>query len=81
MTVRTDKWCPPTWQPWNGQTPTPYWNCSPRERWSAHRRGPAGPSTPSPPATQAMEAGAAVPARQRPTALGLFTLAYLMGGA
>ncbi|MFI1213018.1 MFS transporter, partial [Streptomyces sp. NPDC020802] len=31
--------------------------------------------------TQAMEAGAAVPARQRPTALGLFTLAYLMGGA
>lgn len=31
--------------------------------------------------TQAQEAASAVPDRQRPTAIGLFTLVYLMGGA
>ncbi|MFD0516177.1 MFS transporter [Streptomyces aureus] len=32
-------------------------------------------------ATQSMAAASAVPERQRPTAIGLFQLAYLMGGA
>ncbi|WP_367133831.1 MULTISPECIES: MFS transporter [Streptomyces] len=31
--------------------------------------------------TQSMEAATSVPGHQRPTAIGLFTLAYLMGGA
>ncbi|WP_424886745.1 hypothetical protein [Streptomyces sp. XH2] len=31
--------------------------------------------------TQSLEAASAVPDRQRPTAIGLFTLVYLMGGA
>ncbi|MEU8548205.1 hypothetical protein AB0C81_14650 [Streptomyces roseoverticillatus] len=31
--------------------------------------------------TQALEAASAVPGHQRPTAIGLFTLVYLMGGA